>query len=442
MRKSEAQRKSVSIGQKRRAAQRTKQRRRRLRVESLEARHLLAADLGILRDFVPGPDGSYPHLLGSTGQRALIGTGANELWTSDGTPEGTTRVATDVISVAPHLSFGDRGRTAALGDRIFFAGWGTGANESQDGPWVSDGTESGTFRIGDPQVDYGAEELAATASHLFFVGPDELGRSARTLWTIDAGDLSLDSVLQMDVGGFSSSFRALSNLTTTDDRIYFTAFHTESGRELWTSDGTAPGTVQLRDFVPGLGSSSPQHITTAGNRVAFIVATGSGSANWAVSDGTTQGTELLDLTLHWDDNLSGVRPIVSLGDQAYFLYEGDVWTTDGTTGGTFRLLEDLADKDWLELGGTRVIDRVVLRLVSDAKSPGQFDLYQHDLSTSSLTTAVPKSSSSRCGPNGSRAWPNAVSRRSARKNCSAHRKMPSARQSPHSAKTTVALKGT
>jgi len=44
-------------------------------------------------------------------------------------------------------------------------------------------------------------------------------------------------------------------LTAMDGTLYFTAYQLETGVELWKSDGTAGGTVLVKDICPGPGRS-------------------------------------------------------------------------------------------------------------------------------------------------------------------------------------------
>ena len=46
-----------------------------------------------------------------------------------------------------------------------------------------------------------------------------------------------------------------------------------NGAELWKSDGTASGTVMVKDISSGSGSSSPDHLTAVGNTLYFRATT-------------------------------------------------------------------------------------------------------------------------------------------------------------------------
>jgi len=53
--------------------------------------------------------------------------------------------------------------------------------------------------------------------------------------------------------------------------VYFTAYNSLTGAELWRSDGTAAGTVLLKDILPGSGGSDPSSLTNV-NGVLYFVA--------------------------------------------------------------------------------------------------------------------------------------------------------------------------
>jgi len=59
------------------------------------------------------------------------------------------------------------------------------------------------------------------------------------------------------------------NLTAVGSTLYFVANDGTNGSELWKSDGTATGTVRVKDILPGTGSSSPSYLTAIGGTVYF-----------------------------------------------------------------------------------------------------------------------------------------------------------------------------
>jgi ELWxxDGT repeat protein len=132
------------------------------------------------------------------------------------------------------------------------------------------------------------------------------------------------------------------------------------GSELWRSDGSAAGTFQVRDIYSGPGSSALGDVAALNGRAFFAALTTSPDAGPATlwsSDGTAAGTVLVDGAAPWPQDFvryrdrlyfSGARPW-SFGTP-FFLRRQGLWRTDGTPAGT-ELLADLFDLDLLALDG-------------------------------------------------------------------------------------------
>src|SRR5438132_758756 len=78
-------------------------------------------------------------------------------------------------------------------------------------------------------------------------------------------------------------------LTAVGDVLYFSALDKKHGREPWTSDGTALGTVILKNIAPGSAGSRPAEFTQIGNLVFFSASDGSTGRELWVTDGTRNG---------------------------------------------------------------------------------------------------------------------------------------------------------
>ena len=74
--------------------------------------------------------------------------------------------------------------------------------------------------------------------------------------------------------------------------VYFAATDGVHGVELWKTDGTADGTVIVRDIAPGVEGSSPARLTRLGDRLWFSAADGPAATRAWSSDGTPDGTRI------------------------------------------------------------------------------------------------------------------------------------------------------
>jgi len=66
--------------------------------------------------------------------------------------------------------------------------------------------------------------------------------------------------------------------TVVGSEFYFTADDAVNGRELWKSDGTANGTMMVKDINSGSGVGDPQHLTVVGNTLYFQATDGTNGA--------------------------------------------------------------------------------------------------------------------------------------------------------------------
>ncbi len=127
------------------------------------------------------------------------------------------------------------------------------------------------------------------------------------------------------------------HLTAVDRLLYFTADDGIKGVELWRSNGTAAGTVLVRDINPNAASSNPRKLTRAAEKLFFVAddATQVGGL-WVIA---TAGGQPQYLT-----TLEGISDLVAVGDMVCFAantpgYGRELWVSDGTLVGTRLLTE-------------------------------------------------------------------------------------------------------
>jgi len=227
-------------------------------------------------------------------------------------------------------------------------------------PWKTDGTESGTVMVkdihpgtdswGDPASSY-PNNFTVFDGALYFAADDGNGTE---LWKSDgteSGTVMVKDILLDDgFGGIGSSNPG--GFTEFNGSLYFSA-KDGNGMELWKTDGTASGTVIVKDIYPGSNSigesasSNPSGFAVFDGALYFSATDGNGTELWK-SDGTQSGTEMVkDILL--DDgfgNAGSSNPHgLTVFDGALYFSATDgngteLWKSDGTQSGT-QLLKDV-----------------------------------------------------------------------------------------------------
>jgi ELWxxDGT repeat protein len=124
--------------------------------------------------------------------------------------------------------------------------------------------------------------------------------------------------------------------------LYFVAGVTGLGTELFRSDGTAAGTFVVRDLAAGIGSSFPELLTAAGNRLYFTAITGGQREIWT-TDGTFGGT--IAVTNRAFGRISAYTDLTATTAGLFFLTDdltglgSELWITNGTLASTHLVLD-------------------------------------------------------------------------------------------------------
>ena len=116
--------------------------------------------------------------------------------------------------------------------------------------------------------------------------------------------------------------------------LFFTANDGVNGTELWKSDGTAAGTLMVKDIYAGASTSSPSYLTNVNGTLFFeAYDTVNGYALWK-SNGTGVGTVIVKA--YGGSAPTGLTNVNgTLFFQAYDNLSGvELWKSDGTGAGT------------------------------------------------------------------------------------------------------------
>lgn len=320
-----------------------------------------------VKDIIPGPDGSFPNHFKRVGDRIFFRTNTDQLWVTDGTEAGTQAIRgfTD-LPTPNHPAF----RWAAVGDTLFF--------RAEDGfgmeLWMSDGTTTTRIDVCTGSCDSDPRYLTVLGSAVLFSAHDgtdvelwkheggitakladinpsgnsspshiaSLGSTA-VFQAQDATELGLfstEGATVTKIAGSAQSFWGLTELVVAGGIAFFDGSDGGfvSGREIWTSNGTAPGTGILQDIRPGQPSSDPEDFATVGSGVYFTANDGAiGRELWYATPGGAAPLELVP----GSGSPSFQYDVVALnGSQAFFVADNgsgtgaEPWVSNGTPAGT------------------------------------------------------------------------------------------------------------
>jgi ELWxxDGT repeat protein len=275
------------------------------------------------------------------------------LWSTDGTPGGTTVVPSSLCPAPCH-------RVAVLASwhGLTFLEPISGDGLLAGSLWRTDGTAEGTLPVSGPLYQfessftigvYADPEIGA----VFFTACDPRGCR---LWRSDGTAAGTGLVRHPD----SRPFENPRDLTFWRGRLYFLADHkeanglTDSG--LWSTDGTPAGTF----FVAGVQEGDYQPLVVATPSHLFFTSGPNGEDLWVTGGAPGDTRRLYDFPPPpcsppplRDCDPPFVETLAAFGDAVYFEtrrdgHGGEIWRSDGTEAGTRPLLETP--------GGTQIQD--------------------------------------------------------------------------------------
>ncbi|MEM9826110.1 MAG: hypothetical protein AAF958_05950, partial [Planctomycetota bacterium] len=240
-------------------------------------------------DLFPGDSGSGIRDLTVVGDKlffvATDDGGEEDLWTSDGSASGTVKV----LDADTEEVFGIESLTASgpANDRVLFFT----AYDDTNGYelWSSDGTVDGTTLVRDINEgdELGApppQSLTDVNGTLFFAAYDN-GYYNSELWKSD-GTVE-GTVLVRDLNGDSEYGSLPQEFGVANNLLFFQA-EIGDGFELFVSDGTFDGTKQVADLNPGDDGSYPTDFTEFNGATIFIAEINDGAGTRLFStDGDT-----------------------------------------------------------------------------------------------------------------------------------------------------------
>jgi ELWxxDGT repeat protein len=139
-------------------------------------------------------------------------------------------------------------------------------------PWISNGTTAGTILLKDINTGagsglstlYPAVGAPIIRGVAFFAANN--GVNGFELWKSNGS--AAGTVLVKDIRPGALGSNPL-NLTNVNGTLFFSANNGVNGVELWMTNGTPAGTLLVKDIDPGSASSNPSFLTNINNTLFF-----------------------------------------------------------------------------------------------------------------------------------------------------------------------------
>ena len=311
----------------------------------------------LVKDLTPGLASSDINVLTTAGDLTyLFENNSKSLWRTDGTEPGTVELASNIS-----LSLG--AGIAAEGKAFF-------RNDSEI--WVSDGTVAGTAKV--------AEGLETVYDMVLF--KDRLiFRTQAALWSSDGTAEGTNRVAELD---------QIERLYAFDDAVYFTrrAEYDDAGElnvqgEIWASDGTSFGTRRIIETHPLVEQGEVSDLVKVGDKLLFTTACLSFGCTRTIyiSDGTQESVQHVGELGNFGGPRVAFSPIV---------VEGQLFFIDGYT---FRTIDTLAQTPTsdrytkVQVAGGQLV-RLGDKIYLQGLRQGSAGLFAIDTATEAATLAI------------------------------------------------------
>ncbi|WP_084403373.1 ELWxxDGT repeat protein [Epilithonimonas caeni] len=326
-----------------------------------------AQSITLLKDINPGANPSTPaEFINYNGKLYFNANNPNygtELWATDGTSGGTEIVAdinpgtpgslpTSMLNYDNKLYFktllgvtGLYSYDSTAGAAIVAPGMGSASNfmVAEGKIFFRQNSKLAYFyqgsitEIDTPVVVNG--QMGAVNGKIITGASASSATNSLQLYAYDGTNVSLLKVINPNSTANPQNFYYSSYYNT----LFFTAGSNTAGFELWKTDGTPEGTVQVRNINAGTSSSFPGNFKQIGGQVFFAANNGTNGNELWVTDGTEDGTKLVK-DINPGSAASNPNNLTDVNGKLYFLAsdgsgEARLWESDGTEGGTKMTLE-------------------------------------------------------------------------------------------------------
>jgi ELWxxDGT repeat protein len=254
----------------------------------------------------------------------------NELWQSDGTETGTILLKNINLTSSSNPSFFE-----LVNNKLYFQ-----ANQNE--LWKTDGSEAGTVfirniaNINDGVLSIKYKGIYSPTTKYLFSNYDPV--NDYELWKVDEPDQT--PTLLKNINTDNKSSVVSSTKAKVGNEWFFTAAN-EFGAELWKSDGTASGTMLVKDINPGLKGITINAMAAVDNSLYFTMQyVGISGVHLFKSDGSEAGTFEILIDTGVSNGIPDITTIKKFGNKVCFFtilpnYQRKLWVSDGTANGTY-----------------------------------------------------------------------------------------------------------
>ncbi|MBP6455384.1 MAG: T9SS type A sorting domain-containing protein [Chitinophagaceae bacterium] len=296
------------------------------------------------------------------------GTTGEELWVTDGTTLGTVFVADifqGINGSQIKISKSAHGSSMRDGKLYFFAVNGNGGPTTLNGeePWVSDGTQAGTFLLKDIVPGYqGCNtsfglpiQIIEYNNKMYFMAVGQTAASQTGLYETDGTTAGTIQAFTTS----TSSFDRINEMIVFNNKIYYTVSDGGSDPRVFSTDGTLAGITFIDTLVDAdLNNPATCQMTIANNELYFRV------------NHNTLGDELYKLdasnkinlvkeicvgaSFGINSNVYSERKVFQVYDNKLWFLGSDgsafgaqqMWRSDGTVAGTIAMSPLNNDSGW------------------------------------------------------------------------------------------------
>ncbi len=290
----------------------------------------------------------------------------SKLYKTDGTSAGTVKIKDFFNSF---LSYPTPPNFCILNNKLYFM---ARTNKDEVQLIESDGTAAGTNIISDtPSINDNVDELTVSNGKLFFqnnyknnTNPELFVSDGTANGTVFVKDLNGSTIAN---GGSSPVFFAPINGVT----IFL------ANGSMWKTDGTAAGTTQIQPFSTNSNQFSTNPFVSNGKLLFSTGGTSSFEQNLWATDGTKVGTaQLTNMFLSSDP-----KSIITVGAKCYFSASPstsgrELWESDGTKTGTKELL-DIYKGGSSEISNIYNFNGTLYFLATKGSAAGGYELYKY-----------------------------------------------------------------